>query len=69
MSFKTYDEISVISFTSEGYSLLRLRSHGNIQEYPQGWIAVSTNAHPERTTLKFQILIMPAKIYDIWIHG
>lgn len=51
---QTYDEISghqfpllkVIPFSGSDPMAI-------IQEYPQGWIAVSTNAHPERTTLKF----------------
>jgi len=40
-----------------------------IQEYHKAGLLSATNAHPERTTLSFQILIMLAKIYDILIHG
>jgi hypothetical protein len=51
---QTYDEISGNQFPP----VKVVRFDGSdpftiIQEYPQGWIAVSSNAHPERTALKF----------------
>jgi len=59
---QTYDEISGNQFPV----VKVIRFYGSdpftiIQEYPQGWIAVSSNAHPERTALKFSDFNLPGK--------
>jgi hypothetical protein len=59
---QTYDEISSNQFPA----VKVIRFYGSdpftiIQEYPQGWIAVSSNAHPERTALKFSDFNLPGK--------
>jgi hypothetical protein len=59
---QTYDEIS----GNQLPAVKVIRFYGSdpftiIQEYPQGWIAVSSNAHPERTALKFSDFNLPGK--------
>lgn len=46
ISGRQFPELKVLQFKSS--APLKI-----IEEYPQGWIAVSPNAHPERTNLQF----------------